>query len=883
MDRLYDLADTRLSPTISQVDGVSEVQIAGGAKPAVRIQANTGALAAMGLSMDAVRNAIAGVSANSPKGAIGDEAQTWILTANDQLHTAVDFRSAIIANRNGVPVPLAAVATVINGQENAQQAGWANGKRAILLFVRKQASANVIKTVDGVLADLPRLRELLPPDARLEVISDRTQTIRASVNEVQFSLGVSIVLVVLVMFLFLRRGVPTTIAGITVPLALAATAGVMWLLDFSIDNLSLMALTVSVGFVVDDAIVVIENIVRHLERGVAPKEAALRGAREIGFTIVSMTVSLIAVFIPILFMGGLQGRLFSEFAITLSVAIAVSGVIALTLTPSLCGLFLRAEAKERKTGWLDRSLEWGFNALLAVYAAGLDLTLRHRRLMGLVTLSTVFLTGYLYVSVPKGFFPTQDTGVMMGAIVAAQDVSFAAIAEKTQRIAAVVLADQDVKTAAYSVGSAGRGALNNGRMFVTLRTKEEGRKASAEQIINRLRPKFAAIEGAEMFLQPVQDLRFGGRATRSQYLYALSGVDLDALYGAAPKVVAALKKLPQLKDVSSDLEQSALQLNVIVDRDRASTLGLTPQAIDSALYDAYGQRQIAIVYDQSNQYRVVLEALPGEQQDPSQLARVNLPAADGGRIPLSTIARFEVGPMPLSVNHQGQFSVVNLTFNLAADVVLEDATKAVEKAVRELGLPEGVRGAFGGNAAQFQTGASNMPILILTALLVVYIVLGMLYESLIHPLTILSTLPSAGIGALLALKLFEMDLSLVALIGIILLIGIVKKNAILMIDFAIDARRHRGLSAEQAIREACLTRFRPITMTTMAALFGALPLAVGIGTGSELRQPLGVAIIGGLIVSQLLTLFTTPVVYLAFERLSRRRQRRAAGNAVQPA
>jgi hydrophobe/amphiphile efflux-1 (HAE1) family protein len=872
--QLFDLADTRVSPGVAQIAGVSEVQISGAAKPAVRIEADAGALASMGLSMDAVRNAVSGLTANAPKGAIAGDGQTWMISANDQLSSAADFQRTIIGKRDGTPIPLASVARVYSGPENAQQAAWANGERAILLFVRKQSTANVIETVDSIIGELPRFRALLPPAATLSVISDRTQTIRASVNEVQHSLVISIVLVVLVMFLFLRRGVPTAIAGITVPVVLTATFGVMWLMKFSLDNLSLMALTVCVGFIVDDAIVVIENIVRHLERGEAPLTAALRGAREIGFTIVSMTVSLVAVFIPILFIGGIQGRLLNEFAVTLTAAIAVSGVISLMLTPSLCGLYLRADAPTRQPNRFERALEQGFDWMLGGYRIGLDWTLRHTIVMGFVTVATVVATIHLFIVIPKGSFPTQDTGVLFGNFVAAQDISFSAIAEKTERLAAVVLADPDVKTAAYSVGSNGRGNSNSGRMFITLRTREEGRKKTSDQIIERMRKPLAAVEGIQMYMQPVQDLRFGGRATRSQFLYALSATDLKDLYEWAPKVQDRLSALPQLKDVSSDLEQSALQLNVIVNRDAASRLGLTPQRIDAALYNAYGQRQIATLYDKSNQYRVVLEATPQERQDPSVLGQLNILTADGKAVPLSSIARFEVGPTSLSVNHQGQFTVVNLTFNLAPGVAYGDAVKLIDKELRAMQLPGSISGAYGGAAAQFSGSSNSMPLLILTALVVVYIVLGMLYESLIHPLTILSTLPSAGLGALLALRLANMELSIVAMIGIILLIGIVKKNAILLIDFALDAQRNRGLTPREAIYEACLTRFRPITMTTMAAVCGALPLAVGLGTGAELRQPLGVAIIGGLIVSQLLTLYTTPVFYLGFERLSGRRRKR---------
>jgi hydrophobe/amphiphile efflux-1 (HAE1) family protein len=872
--QLFDLADTRVSPGVAQIAGVSEVQISGAAKPAVRIEADAGALASMGLSMDAVRNAVSGLTANAPKGAIAGDGQTWMISANDQLSSAADFQRTIIGKRDGTPIPLASVARVYSGPENAQQAAWANGERAILLFVRKQSTANVIETVDSIIGELPRFRALLPPAAKLSVISDRTQTIRASVNEVQHSLVISIVLVVLVMFLFLRRGVPTAIAGITVPVVLTATFGVMWLMKFSLDNLSLMALTVCVGFIVDDAIVVIENIVRHLERGEAPLTAALRGAREIGFTIVSMTVSLVAVFIPILFIGGIQGRLLNEFAVTLTAAIAVSGVISLMLTPSLCGLYLRADAPTRQPNRFERALEQGFDWMLGGYRIGLDWTLRHTIVMGFVTVATVVATIHLFIVIPKGSFPTQDTGVLFGNFVAAQDISFSAIAEKTERLAAVVLADPDVKTAAYSVGSNGRGNSNSGRMFITLRTREEGRKKTSDQIIERMRKPLAAVEGIQMYMQPVQDLRFGGRATRSQFLYALSATDLKDLYEWAPKVQDRLSALPQLKDVSSDLEQSALQLNVIVNRDAASRLGLTPQRIDAALYNAYGQRQIATLYDKSNQYRVVLEATPQERQDPSVLGQLNILTADGKAVPLSSIARFEVGPTSLSVNHQGQFTVVNLTFNLAPGVAYGDAVKLIDKELRVMQLPGSISGAYGGAAAQFSGSSNSMPLLILTALVVVYIVLGMLYESLIHPLTILSTLPSAGLGALLALRLANMELSIVAMIGIILLIGIVKKNAILLIDFALDAQRNRGLTPREAIYEACLTRFRPITMTTMAAVCGALPLAIGLGTGAELRQPLGVAIIGGLIVSQLLTLYTTPVFYLGFERLSGRRRKR---------
>ncbi|MDB6140876.1 MAG: Acriflavin resistance protein [Verrucomicrobiaceae bacterium] len=866
---VYDLADSIIAQKLSQVEGVSQVLISGSAKSAIRVQMHPGALATAGISLEDVRNVLTQSSVDMPKGSIDGASASFTIDTNDQMMDPETYKSIIVAQRQGVPVTLGSLGDAISGLENNRQTGWADDKKAVVLIIFKQADANVIDTVDGINKVLPQMHQWLPPSVSLRVMNDRTTTIRSSVNDVQFSLLLSVALVIMVMFLFLRRFWPTFIASITVPLALAGTFGAMYLLDYSLDNLSLMALTISVGFVVDDAIVVIENIFRFVEKGEKPFEAALKGARQIGFTVISISISLIAVFIPLLFMGGLFGRLLHEFAVTLSLAIIISAVISLTLTPSLCGQFLKAETKDSSNGFFYRMSEKFFDGMLHFYEGGLKWVLRHQIIMLMVFIATVASTVWVYGLVAKGIFPQQDTGMMMGSTEAAQDISFPAMVKLQQKMIHIVMEDPAVATVTTSVGSSGGGGsatVNAGRMFIALKPLSE-RKMSVDQVIARLRKASTTIPGINLFMTGMQDIRVGGRSSKTQFQYALQSPDLAELNTWAPRVLAALRNIPQLKDVNSDQLTGGLQSNVVIDRDAASRLGVSLGEIDNTLYDAFGQRQVSTIYQRFNQHHVILEVDPQHLQDPSALDKIYLRSSKGGMVPLSSVAHFETGNSFLSVGHQGQFPAVTLSFNLAPGGSLGEATDLVLKAVADLHLPTSINASFQGTAQVFQATLSTLPVLIIAALLAVYIVLGMLYESLVHPITILSTLPSAGLGALLGLMYFSMELSIVSFIGIILLMGIVKKNAIMMIDFALEAERTQGMSSYDSIHQACLLRFRPILMTTMAALLGALPLAMGFGPGSEMRRPLGITIVGGLIFSQVLTLYTTPVVYLELDRL----------------
>jgi len=869
LSKVEDLADTMLAQKISQLPGVGLVSISGGQRPAVRIQANPTALASYGLSLEDLRTALNSANVNQAKGTFDGPQQSYTIGANDQLLSGDTYRPVIIAYRNGAPVRVADVATVTDGVENVLQAAWANHQPAVLMNIQRQPGANIIGVVDRIKKLLPQLQAGLPAAVNVAILTDRTGTIRASVEDVQFELMLTVGLVVMVIFLFLRSIRATVIPSVAVPLSLIGTFGVMYLLGYSLNNLSLMALTISTGFVVDDAIVMIENISRYIEEGESPLQAALKGSEQIGFTILSLTVSLIAVLIPLLFMGDIVGRLFREFAITLAVTILVSAFVSLTLTPMMCAKLLRHQKKEDET-WFYRKSENVFNAVIAFYGRTLKFVLRFRTVTLLITFATLVGTILLYVYVPKGFFPVQDTGVILGVSEAPQSVSFRSMSDRQQSLTEAILKDPAVESLSSFIGIDGiNTTLNSGRVQINLKPLAV-RKISASDVIRRLQPTLDKIDGITLFMQPVQDLTVEDRVSRTQFQYSLEEVDAKELSYWVPRFIDRLKKLPELRDVASDQLNGGLLVNLTIDRDSASRLGILPADIDNTLYDAFGQRQVSTIYTQLNQYHVVLEADPQFQQAPDSLKNIYVHSSNGTQVPLSAFTSVTTSPSALALNHQGQFPVVTLSFNLAPGASLGDAVNAINRTKSDLGMPPSIQATFQGTAAAFLRSLGNEPILILAALVTVYIVLGVLYESFIHPITILSTLPSAGVGAILALLLCKTEFSIIALIGIILLIGIVKKNAIMMIDFALDAERNEGRSPLDSIYEACLLRFRPIMMTTMAALLAGLPLALGTGVGSELRRPLGITIVGGLVLSQILTLYTTPVVYLAFDWLSRR-------------
>ncbi len=879
LPKLEDIVDTRVAQKLSQLPGIGLVSISGGQRPAVRIQANTQALAALGLSIDDIRTAIGNANVNGAKGSFDGPMRASTIDANDQLRSAADYSTMIVAYKNGAPIRLTDVAQIIDGAENSKLAAWANSTPAIILNVQRQPGANVIDVVNRAKALLPQLKDTLPANIDVAVLTDRTTTIRASVADVQFELMLAVALVVMVIFLFLRNVPATVIPAVAVPLSLVGTFGVMYLAGFSINNLTLMALTIATGFVVDDAIVMIENIARYIEDGDPPMEAALKGAKQIGFTIISLTFSLIAVLIPLLFMGDVVGRLFREFAITLAVSILISAVVSLTLTPMMCARLLRHIPEPEQTRFYHAAGQFLDN-VIAQYGRMLQWVLDRQRTTLLVAIGTLVLTGLLYVYVPKGFFPVQDTGVIQGISDATQSISFPAMAERQQKLAEVILKDPAVESLSSFIGVDGTNTtLNSGRMLINLKPKDQ-RDADATEIIQRLQPELAKVAGISLFMQPVQDLTIEDRVSRTQYQFTVEDPDPNNLSKWVPRLVERLQQAGELRDVASDLQDNGLRAYVQIDRDKAAVYGITTAAVDSALYSAYGQRLVSTIFTQANQYRVVLEADPQLQQGPQSLYDLRVASTGGQQVPLGAFATVAEQPGSLVVNHQGQFPSATISFNLARGASLGAAVDAINTAEQEIGLPASMQTSFQGAALAFQSSLSNELWLILAAIITMYIVLGVLYESTIHPVTILSTLPSAGVGALLSLLVSGKDMGIIAIIGIILLIGIVKKNAIMMIDFALEAEREQGMAPRDAIYQACLLRFRPILMTTMAALLGALPLMLGTGVGSELRQPLGITMVGGLLVSQVLTLFTTPVIYLAFDSLGNRlrdwRERRAA-------
>jgi multidrug efflux pump len=867
---IYDAADTVVAQRISQVAGVADVTVSGAEQPAVRVRVNPGAIASAGISLEDVRTAIAGANAQSPLGVVDGSALAETLGTNDQLRRAPDYRTLVVKSNNGNIVRLSDIASVEQSTRNSRSAAWFNKQPSVLLIITKQGDANVIETVDNIRELIPEIKRWIPADIDFSILSDRTGTIRASVGDMQLTLAGTIGMVMLVVFLFLRRATPTAAAGITVPLSLAGTCALMWCVGFSIDNLSLMALAVSVGFVVDDAIVMIENVFRNMEKGHSPLRSTIEGARQIGFTVISISISLVAAFIPLLFMGGIVGRAFREFSVTLVFAIVISTIVSLTVTPMICAHYIHVIPSRTETRF-DRIAEWVLTRLTRAYGSSLSVLLEHRVLMMVVFAATIGLTVDLYIKTPKGFFPQDDTGLIFTSTRASPDISYQAMVDMQLKALDIILADPAVQGVGSSVGgSAWSASVNQGRMFVSLKPLAERGYIATNKVIDRMRPKFARIPGIEVYMFPAQDVRVGGRQGRSQYQFTLWSSDLDELLKWVPRTVDRVKAVPGVVDVSTDREQGGFQLNVAIDRAAASRYGTRIQDIDAALADAYAQRQVSTIYTSRNQYRVILEIDPLYQRDPNDLSAIYVPGTGGAQVPLSNVARFERSIAPLVINHQGQFPAVTISFGLKEGVALDVATEDVKQAVLDMRLPDVIQAEFAGDAKAFAASAGAQPLLILAALIAIYLVLGVLYESLAHPLTIISTLPSAGLGALLALQIFNAELTIIAFIGIILLIGLVKKNGIMLVDFALEAERQRGLPPDRAIYEACIERFRPILMTTLAALLGAVPFVIASGPGSEMRRPLGMTIIGGLLVSQILTLYTTPVIYLLLDRLHRK-------------